>query len=404
MKVSFFNDILDCKCFFLRTFARMIEQIIISMPMFVCGVLALELVFSLAKHRDVAKAWLLAWAVTATVLYACHFVYFQRLTSWLPLTDSVYAVCNMAVYPLYLIYLYVMTDERRPGLSLRLTLAAYVGLTVIGGGAVAVLYSQMSADELQQFITHYLYHTDRSLLTGLPVAQAIVHDVCKIVFAFGVILSVIIGGKRLKRYNLMVDQLYADTDDRSLRVLTTMLVCFLVTAVLSLIANAIGRQWFMPDDRLGLVCLSLTSVAFSVMLCGVGLIGLQQQFSVADIDVESLTNDPIPSRSDRLQTVADDFVALMDGEQLYLQPDLRLDTVVKKMNTNRTYLLQALTGQMGVTFTEYVNRRRIEHACRLLARQPGMRRLDVATACGYSSLVTFYRNYKKYAVGEVDLT
>ena len=382
----------------------MIKEIIISMPMFVCGVLALQLVFSLGKRYEVSKVWLLIWAVTATVLYACQFVYFRRLTSLLPLTDSIYVVCNMAVYPVYLVYLYVLTDERQPGMSLRMTAIAYVLLATLCSGTVMALYVMMSGDELQQFFTHYLYHTDRSQLSGLSKLQAITHDVCKSLFAIGVFMAVIIGGRRLKRYNLMVDQLYADTEDRSLRGLTTMLVWFLVTAMLSLLANALGRQWFVPDNSWGFVWLSLSSVAFSVMLCGVGVMGLQRQFSVKDIAIESAPAEQLPSRSERLQAVAEEFVALMDKDQLYLQPDLRLDTVVKMMNTNRTYLLQALGGQMGVTFTEYVNRRRIEHACRMLERQPGMRRLDVATACGYSSLVTFYRNYKKYAADGADLT
>lgn len=374
------------------------------MPMFVCGVLALQLVFSLGKRYEVSKAWLLVWAVTATILYACHFVYFRHLTTLLPLTDGIYVVCNMAVYPVYLVYLYVLTDERKPGISLRMTAIAYVLLAVLCSGAVMALYTMMSGDELQQFFTHYLYHTNRSQLSGLSKLQAITHDVCKSLFAIGVFMAVIIGGRRLKRYNLMVDQLYADTEDRSLRGLTTMLVWFLVTAMLSLLANALGRQWFVPDNSWGFVWLSLSSVAFSVMLCGVGVMGLQRQFSVKDIAIESAPAEQLPSRSERLQAVAEEFVALMDKDQLYLQPDLRLDTVVKMMNTNRTYLLQALGGQMGVTFTEYVNRRRIEHACRMLERQPGMRRLDVATACGYSSLVTFYRNYKKYAADGADLT
>jgi len=375
----------------------MIEGIIISMPMFVCGVLALQLVFSLGRRFEPSKAWLLLWAVTATILYACHFVYFHRMTSLLPLTDSAYVICNLAVYPEFLVYLYVLTDERKPSLPLRITAMTYISLAVLSSGLVVTLYAMMSGDDQQQFITHYLYQTDRSQLTGLPLIQALVHDVCKVFFVLGVLSAVVIGGKRLRRYNLMVDQLYADTEDRSLRGLTTMLVWFLVTAAFSLLANALGRQWFMQEGNLGLSWLSLTSVAFSVMLCGIGLMGLQRQFSVADIATDNAPAEPFSTRNERLQVVAADFVALMDGEQLYLQPDLRLDTVVKMMNTNRTYLIQALSLQMGITFTEYVNRRRIEHACRLMAQQPGLRRLDVATACGYSSLVTFYRNYKKYA-------
>ena len=375
----------------------MIEQIVTSMPMFVCGVLALELVFSLGKLYEVSKLWLLIWAATATVLYACHFVYFRHLTSLLPLTDIVYVVCNMAVYPEYLVYLYLLTDERKPSSKLRLTAIAYILLAVLSSGSVIALYAMMSADELQQFFTHYLYHADRSLLTGLPWLQAVAHDVCKVIFALGVLIAVIIGGRRLKRYNLMVDQLYADTEDRSLRGLTTLLVWFLVTAALSLLANALGRQCFVPDGQWGFVWLALTSVVFSVMLCGIGVMGLQRRFSVADITVETTPAEQLPARNVRLQSVAEEFVSLMDRDQLYLQPDLRLDAVVKMMNTNRTYLLQAIRQCEGVSFSEYINRQRIAYAERLKAEYPEMHAEELAQRSGFSSVSAYYMNRRRYA-------
>ena len=375
----------------------MLQQIITTMPMFVCGVLALELVFSLWQSRGGAKVWLLLWAVAATVLYACHFVYFNNLTVWLPLTDSIYAFCNLSVFPLYLMFIYKMTDERPPSVRLTVVAVSYALLATVAGALVAVLYATMSPAELQVFFTQYLYAGDDSTLTGLPLVQAVVHDVCKGLFAVGVVASVVIGARRLKRYNALVDLLYADTDDKSLRGLTALLCWFLLTAAGSLVANFLGRQMFLTGQDGEFMWLLVPSLLFSVLLCAVGWMGMRQRFSIANIVSESAGQDEQPVDTGKLKEVASAFVRLMDNEQLFLQPDLRLDTVIRAMNTNRTYLLQALNVQLGMTFTEYVNRRRIEYACRLLARNPSMTHQEVAMACGYNVSSTFYRNYKTYA-------
>jgi len=212
------------------------------------------------------------------------------------------------------------------------------------------------------------------------------------------VLTVYVGGRRLKRYNEMVDQFFADTDDKSLRGLTNLLIAFLVVAVVSLVVNFLGRQWFVPDAGETPWLLMVPSVAFSVLLCAIGYLGLQQQFTVADMTVELAAPESSISEFSSELSVADAFVQLMDRERLFLEPDLRLDTVVKRMNTNRTYLLQALNRQLGMSFTEYVNRRRIEYACRLMTRNPNITRQEVATLCGYNTSATFYRNYHKYAV------
>lgn len=376
----------------------MIEQIVTSMPMFVCGVLAMELLFSLWRSCNEVKVWLLLWAVTATVLYACHFVFFRRMVSWLPFTDSIYVLCNLAVYPLYLIYIYKATDERPPTKRLIVVGVIYASLAAAASVAVYTIYQTMTDDERRLFFDRYLYSGQLSHLSGVVLVQALIHHGCKLLFAVGVVLTVYVGGRRLKRYNEMVDQFFADTDDKSLRGLTNLLIAFLVVAVVSLVVNFLGRQWFVPDAGETPWLLMVPSVAFSVLLCAIGYLGLQQQFTVADMTVELAAPESSISESSSELSVADAFVQLMDRERLFLEPDLRLDTVVKRMNTNRTYLLQALNRQLGMSFTEYVNRRRIEYACRLMTRNPNITRQEVATLCGYNTSATFYRNYHKYAV------
>ena len=375
--------------------------------MFVCAVLAFELALSLWQHRDTAKAWLLLWAVVATVLYGCHWAFFQRLTAWQPLTDSIYVACNLAVYPLYLIYIYKLTDERPLPRRSLLGFAAYVLSALLLVAGVVGLYAAMSPAELKQFLDCYLYSSECDAIDGLPMVQAFLHNACKLLFTIGVVAVVVAGGRRLRRYNHLVDQLYADTDDKSLRRLSVTLVWFLLIAVVSLVVNALGRQWFVTGQGGVDPWLAVTSVLFSLLLCAIGWLGMQQQFSMADMladaradgdeALQSADTESGETKDDRVQTTVDAFVSLMDSEQLYLRPSLRLNSVAVRLNTNRTYLLQALNAQLGMTFSEFVNRRRIAYACQLMAQDAGMTRLEVGAACGYNSPTTFYRNYRKYA-------
>ena len=51
---------------------------------------------------------------------------------------------------------------------------------------------------------------------------------------------------------------------------------------------------------------------------------------------------------------------------------------------------------MGVSFADYINRLRIEHAERLIEEHPEMSMNEVAESSGYHSLSSFYRNRKKF--------
>ena len=47
--------------------------------------------------------------------------------------------------------------------------------------------------------------------------MAVVHHAGKVLFAVGVVVTLWVGTRRVRRYNRLVDSLYADTDNRRLR-------------------------------------------------------------------------------------------------------------------------------------------------------------------------------------------
>jgi hypothetical protein len=90
-------------------------------------------------------------------------------------------------------------------------------LPILVGCSAATLYAVMNPDEMALFVNSYLYHdASRGTMTQIVTAQKLLHDFCKIAFSVELLLVVFVGRRKIKKYNSMVEQLYADTEERSL--------------------------------------------------------------------------------------------------------------------------------------------------------------------------------------------
>ena len=79
----------------------MIENLIASMPLYVCTFWSVLLLLDVVERRQKAKLRLLAYMSAAVLLYMCHYAFFNHMTALLPVTDTVYSTMNLAVFPLY---------------------------------------------------------------------------------------------------------------------------------------------------------------------------------------------------------------------------------------------------------------------------------------------------------------
>lgn len=74
--------------------------------------------------------------------------------------------------------------------------------------------------------------------------------------------------------------------------------------------------------------------------------------------------------------------------QHYTEP-LSLDTISKELHLNKYYISHIFKERMNISFTDFVNSLRIEHACNLLEKDSSI--TDVAFSSGFSSIRTFNR-------------
>ena len=103
-----------------------------------------------------------------------------------------------------------------------------------------------------------------------------------------------------------------------------------------------------------------------------------------------LTDEQMASYKGRLERV-------MRSERAYLRPDLTLPELAKAVGCSVNHLSQVINSGFGVSFFDYVNRFRVNHAKALLSELDGHAGsvLNIAFSVGFNSNSAFYTAFKK---------
>ena len=88
------------------------------------------------------------------------------------------------------------------------------------------------------------------------------------------------------------------------------------------------------------------------------------------------------------------FDRLLEYLQKNYTKDLSLDEAAQRVGVSKYYFTRVFRSRMGQTFSEYLTYLRIRSAEELL-KNGGVSVADVCTACGYDSVSSFNRNFRK---------
>ena len=366
----------------------MLGVLMSALPMIVCGVLSVLTALSLFNRRNRARVRLLLFMLTATVLYLAHFVYFNRLTAVVPLTDTFYSFCNPAVFPLYYLYIEELT-EYRPNRWRQVFCLLPSLLCLLATG---VLYLLMDGQQTARFMAQCLYGGEFSSLSGIAWWQGVAHVIVRIVFALQIPLVLYYGFRRITAYNAVVESNYSNVEGKRILGVKTLLVLFAVTSFMAFVFNIIGRQEFIEGPE----PLAFPAVMFSLLLLLIGHVGLSQQFSVQDIEAEVFQESESMPDESGVSELLEGVKKLVNDEKLFLYPNLKVSDLATRLHSNRNYIYHAINVEMGVSFSDYINGLRVDYAARLLEANPDLSINDVMIKSGFTSSSAFYRYFKKF--------
>ncbi|MFZ4930892.1 helix-turn-helix domain-containing protein [Chryseobacterium sp. Mn2064] len=137
------------------------------------------------------------------------------------------------------------------------------------------------------------------------------------------------------------------------------------------------------------------SLVFSFVLYANFLILFNKKYQqISPIkEVERYSNKKIS------EVQADSFVSklerLMNAEELYKNPNLKLSDLASKMNMPAHQLSQLLNDNLEKSFATYINEHRINEACEKIENGSYLKIEEIGYEVGFNSKSTFFSTFKK---------
>lgn len=204
------------------------------------------------------------------------------------------------------------------------------------------------------------------------------------------------GAWAIHNYRKRLEDYLVDIPASLTRGIDLLYVSFVLFATVGMIFAACEyaqtfTAWIMPTLSIGI------ALSFAMM----GYFALQVEYSAETLKQAMATETHTATQSateTTTPTIApeDPFLerlAVIEREHLYRDPNLTIFTLSRTIGTNRTYLTKAFRECYGETFSEHINRLRIEETIRLLTESPHMTLSEIAAQVGYNSATSLYRNF-----------
>jgi AraC-like DNA-binding protein len=99
---------------------------------------------------------------------------------------------------------------------------------------------------------------------------------------------------------------------------------------------------------------------------------------------------------DHAITLTERVHKIITDQELYKDPDLKLNDLAKAVNISAHQLSQLLNDNLGKSFNAYINEYRVAKACELIAGNNGIKLEEIGYEVGFNAKSTFFTAFKKY--------
>lgn len=370
----------------------MIRYVIIATPLYITGFWAIVFLTNRFSANK-ARFWLGIFMAIVTVLYSCHAVYFLGYHNLYLKLDGVYLGASLSVYPMYYIYVRLLTCDQ----EIRRNYFKHFVPAVLLAMLLSALGLMASADEKRLYFDSVLVKNSipETGASFLVIAMSLVFFVSRIIFAVQVLLYLGLGFQLLKKYDRRISNFYSNLQGRELVWVKLLTFSFLLTSIVSVVVNIIGRGYFLNGNFL----LALPSVLFSLLFFIIGLQGNKQDHRIIEFEKDEMedTSSEVNFSIKRQDMLKADLYSLFDNDKLYLNPDLRISDLCRLLNTNRTYLSRLMNDDFGLSFNDFVNRYRVVYSIQIIEQDISEKysQIHIAEQSGFGSVSSFNRAFRK---------
>lgn len=164
--------------------------------------------------------------------------------------------------------------------------------------------------------------------------------------------------------------------------------CVLLATLSGAVAD-VDFGWAGPHRLVVLGC------ALSILVFTHVALELRRRALPADAAAQPVDAEASEAASAEGQALAAALVRALEVDRLYRQPELKVAELAEHVGSREHRVSRVIRQVLGApNFSQWVNRYRIEHACRLLREQPRRSVLDISLDAGFGSLGPFNRAFK----------
>lgn len=362
----------------------MIKTILLLNPVYVTLFWALVLSFH-KRSKHVPKVFLGRFMLVAFILYLSHFFYFTLQYETYYYLDSIYTLASLLVYPMYHIYVRLLTIDIRFTFKLH---GKYLFLPFIIFMLHITGYLLMD----REAATHYLIYVlpGQSPGEGLTSYMLIVYQLFRAAFILQALIYLYLNYRLIVRHNKRLRDFYSNMEGRNLDWVQFFNFTLAITSLSSVILAFLGRDAF-TEIEFGLV---FPSLVFSTMLFTIGYLGnIQREINwqkEVQKDKEDNTGGSFPAG------MKEKLDRLFEKDMIFRNPDLKIWDVCSLLGTNRTYVSREINKLYGRNFCNHVNHYRIEYARKLIRESGKLDNAEVAELSGFGSVNSLYRAFQTF--------
>ena len=119
-----------------------------------------------------------------------------------------------------------------------------------------------------------------------------------------------------------------------------------------------------------------------------------------EVNMAKMAKPVLPEMENSQPADADDYWArlcqVMDETEVWRNPDTTVDTVSRFIGTNRIYLARCIREHTGMTFNDYINKKRTAFMACQLRSNPQQDNKALYFEAGFRSRTSAYRNFVKF--------
>lgn len=118
-------------------------------------------------------------------------------------------------------------------------------------------------------------------------------------------------------------------------------------------------------------------------------------FMMTELVMQTRRNES-PFSSAFIESLTNKMETWLDSQNAYLESEYKIADLSTDMATPVHVLSHVINSNYGVSFNEWINAHRIEHAKALIKQAPDQTLISIAYQSGFNNKVSFIKNFKKH--------